>query len=176
VWAALLCPNTAHEFCHDDVNVIAYLDDVCLRGPADGVSGAYVHLLGSAGNVGLHLQATKCTEFSSTSTSAHSIGKGHGLTENTEGIVAAGCPVGKPSFVEEESGKSAIATKVVALAEKLMSLDLLMQDPLLLLRKSLQLKLSHVARCSEFQDRRSALLKVGRAIMAAILRVIGRHE
>jgi hypothetical protein len=50
------------------------------------------------------------------------------------------------------------------------------QDQLLLLRKSLQLKLSHLARCSEFEHIKSALLKVEQAIMAAILQLIGREE
>jgi hypothetical protein len=168
---ALYAIRSWHDECMQD---IAYLDDVFLQGPAASVSRAYGDLQGLAGNLGLQLQAAKCTVFSRNSDNAHSIGSRLGFAVNTEGIVAAGRPVGKPSFVEEEAGKS--ATRAAALVKQLTSLNLPVQYQLLPLRKSLQLKLSHLMRCSEFEHMMSALLKVKQAIMAAILQLIRREE
>jgi hypothetical protein len=63
-----------------------------------------------------------------------------------DGIVAAGSPVGKPSFVAQQSMQS--AQKVVELVQKLNEIDLPAQDKLLLLRKSLLVKVAHLARCA----------------------------
>ena len=52
---------------------------------------------------------------------------------SSEGIVTAGCPVDKPSFVAQVAIKS--AEKVVSMMQTLLDLELSALDQLLLLRK-----------------------------------------
>jgi len=65
---------------------------------------------------------------------------------------------------------------VEALVQTLMDLDLPVQDQLLLLRKSLQVRVSHLARCSEYEHIKEALLKAEQAILQAVLQIFGRQE
>jgi hypothetical protein len=131
-------------------------------------------LTGESEKVGLSLQPEKCCAYSANQNDAELFGQLVGCKVSTDGIVAAGCPIGKPSFVAEEAEKS--AQKVVALVQKLNDTELPAQDKLLLLRKSLQVKLSHLARCAEYTHIRQALLMVEQAVLQSILQIVGREE
>jgi hypothetical protein len=93
---------------------------------------------------------------------------------NHRGIVAAGCPIGDPDFVAEEAMTS--ASKVESLVNALTNLELPVQDQLLLMRKSLQAKVAHYARCGQFQNIQEAWITSEHAISQAILQIIGRKE
>jgi hypothetical protein len=164
----------AVAFWNNGVRVIAYLDDCFLQGTVEDVHNAYVDLTGESGKVGLPLQPEKCCAYSTNKNVAERFGQLVGCKVSTDGIVAAGCPIGKPSFVTEEAVKC--AQKVVALVQKLNDTELPAQDKLLLLRKSLQVKVSHLARCAEYTHIRQALLMVEQAVMQSILQIVGRDE
>ena len=65
---------------------------------------------------------------------------------------------------------------MVNTVQTLSYLDLSAQEQLLLLRKSLQVKFSHLARCAEYEDIKDALLMVQQAVRQAILQRLGRDE
>jgi hypothetical protein len=65
---------------------------------------------------------------------------------------------------------------VVALVQKLNDIELSVQDKLVLLCKSLQVKVSHLARCAEYKHIKQAMHMVEQAVMHAILQIIGRDE
>jgi hypothetical protein len=157
---------------NSEVRIIAYLDDVFLQGPKGAVAAAYEDLRSEATKVGLQMQSSKCTVYSTNASHAQDSGSQLGMRVNIEGITAAGCPIWKPAFVQQEARKQ--AEKTVNLLNTLSSLEVSAQDQLLLLRKSLQVKISHLARCAEFEDVQEALLMVEQAIAQAMLQIIGR--
>lgn len=88
-------------------------------------------------------------------------------------------PSGRPSFLAQDAIKT--PEKKFSTAQTLSDLDLSAQDQLLLLRKSLQVTVSHLARCASAREReregiREALLMLEQAFMLAILQLIGRDE
>ena len=159
---------------HADVRIIAYLDDTFLQGPSTLVAQAYKDLQLLSGQIGLTMQPGKSTVYSPTSASATELSQELGFQVSHRGIVAAGCPVGDHDFVAEQAMKS--ASKVESLVNTLMQADLPVQDQLLVMRKSLQTKVAHFARCGQFDSIQEALLKSEQAISEAILQIIGREE
>jgi hypothetical protein len=88
--------------------------------------------------------------------------------------VVAGCPVGAPEFVAAKT--LAAAEEVQHLILTLMGLQVPVQDKLLVLRKSLQVKLAHFARCVPYELAESAFQKTEAAVLAAFLALVGRNE
>ena len=86
------------------------------------------------------------------------------------GIVAAGCPLGFPDFLESEADSA--ADKVVQFIKRVLALPLSAQDKLLLLRKSLQMKMLHWSRVARKSDIIGAITKVEQEILAGILHVM----
>lgn len=157
-----------------DVEVLAYLDDVFLLGPAHMVEQAYRFFERCTLELGLVMQPTKSTVYSPNTSSAQTVGVKLGFNVSTTGIVAAGCPVGEDGFVCQQA--DGCAQKVVFLVETMQDLKLSVQDKLLLLRKSLQVKCSHLARCCEFDHIQDALHQSEQAVLQAVLDIIERDE
>lgn len=162
------------QLMNSDVRIIAYLDDIFIQGSAEGVVLAYNLLQASAAEIGLVMQPKKSTVYSKDVTAATTVAEMLGFEVSTEGIMAAGCPVGTEAYIAEQA--NGCADKVVFLIDKLMGLQLRYQDKLLLLRKSLQVKCSHLARCCDFHLIQPALHKTEQAIQTALLHIIGREE
>jgi len=161
---------------HPEVRVVAYLDDTFLQGPEDKVVEAFRDVKMWGLQVGLEAQDGKCAAYA------------HGCKEaaarvaaelrfagvNEDGIVAAGCPIGTDTFVAQQA--NACADKVVSEIELLMSLDVSAQIKLALLRKSLQMKVSHLARCAPFPLIQPALQKSEEAVLKSVMQIMGRQE
>ena len=81
----------------------------------------------------------------------------------------AGCPIGSSGFVQFEANDA--ADEVVQLIKRVLALPLSAQDKLLLLRKSLQRKISHLSRVACKSDVVWAISKVEQEILAGILYV-----
>ena len=135
------------QYGHELVRVISYLDDTFLQGPKEAVAAAYTDLSSLAAEIGLVMQPAKSTVYSPTTEHATALANKLGFVVSKDGIMAAGCPIGTRAFVAERAKQS--ARKVVATVKALQDMDLPAQDKLLLLRKSLQLKVSHFARCAD---------------------------
>jgi hypothetical protein len=118
------------------------------------------------------LQPEKCTDFSANQSNIEEIARLVGCKVRTDSIVAAGCPMGNHSLVTQETIKS--AQKVDALLQKL-DIELSAQDEVLLLRKYLQLKVSHLARCGEYEHIQQDMFMEKQAAMQAILQIIAQQ-
>ena len=86
------------------------------------------------------------------------------------GIVADGCPLGFPDFVQCEA--DAAAEKLVQVIKRVFALPLSAQNKLLLLRKSLQMKMLHWSRVAPKLDIIGAITEVEQEILAGILHVM----
>ena len=75
--------------------------------------------------------------------------------------MAAECPLGSSDFVQFEANDA--ADNVVQLIKRVLALPLSAQDKLLLLTKSLQLKILHLSRVSCKSDDVGAISKVSQA-------------
>jgi hypothetical protein len=127
------------------VRLIAYLDDIVLQGPADAVKLAYSVLRAQLSTAGLELQREKSAVYPSDPALADDLAFQLGCKHAVGGLLVAGCPVGKPEFRTAQA--LAVAEGVEQLVNTLMELQLPVQDKLLVLRKSLQVKVAHLARC-----------------------------
>jgi hypothetical protein len=123
-------------------------------------------------DVGLVVQPRKSRVFSLDAAAAAELAEPLDMPHSGEGLVVASCPVGTPAFVAAHANSEAEA--VEHLIDTLMGTAVSVQDKLLLLRKSLQVKLAHLARCVEFDLLQPALLRVEAAVQSALLRLIGR--
>jgi hypothetical protein len=159
---------------HPHVRVIAYLDDIVMQGPAAAVAPAYQFLSDQLSTVGLAVQPRKSLVFSMDAAAAEQLANSLNMPHSAEGLVVAGCPVGTTAFVTAYANSAAEA--VERLIDALMRSDLPAQDKLLLLRKSFQVKMSHLARCVEYDQLEWALLTLQEAVVNAFLEVIGRSE
>jgi hypothetical protein len=160
--------------CFAEVRVIAYLDDVVLQGPYEEVKSAYSELRSQLDAAGLHIQRAKSLVYSPDPALAADLAFQLGFQHAVDGLVVAGCPVGAPEFVAAKT--LAAAEGVQQLILTLMGLQVPVQDKLLLLRKSLQVKLAHFARCAPYELAASALQQTEAAVLAAFLALIGRKE
>ena len=157
---------------HPSVRVVAYLDDIVLQGPATALAPAYQFLRDGLSTVGLVVQPRKSWLFSHDAEAAASLAASLGIPHSAEGMVVAGCPVGTQAFVANHAYTA--AEEVAHLIDTLMGTDISAQDKLLLLRKSFQVKLAHLARCVEYDQLQAALSKAEAAVQGAFLGLIGR--
>jgi hypothetical protein len=155
-----------------NIRVIAYLDDIVLQGPCSEVVAAYEAINSQLKEQGLVVQPNKSRVYSPTIANAELVSKGHGIALGEEGIVVAGCPVGQQEFVEKHA--QATADKVLSQITTVTALELPAQDKLLILRKSLQLKMAHLARCAQYEYIQGPMHETEQAILDAILRIIDR--
>jgi hypothetical protein len=156
------------------VRIIAYLDDIILQGPYDAVRRAYSELREQLAAAGLQIQREKSIAYSPDAEFADNLAFQLGCQCAAEGSLVAGCPVGKPQFVTAKT--IAAAEGVQQLVNTLMELQVPVQDKLLVLRKSLQVKVVHFARCVPFELVESSLLKSEAAVLTAVSSLIGRQE
>ena len=88
----------------------------------------------------------------------------------SQGLVAAGTPLGSEEFVKQHA--STAAAGVMGVIHRVLALPLSAQDKLLLLRRSLQLKLFHLMRVAPKNDVLSALQGVEQEIVAGVLQIM----
>jgi hypothetical protein len=93
------------------------------------------------------VQLSKSKVYSPTIANVKQASNAYNKALGSEGIAVAGCPVGQTEFVDKQA-RDTQAHKVVSQICMLTALELSAQDKLLILRKSLQLKMAHFARCA----------------------------
>jgi hypothetical protein len=154
-----------------DVRVLAYLDDVYLQGPTDAVHNSFSRFSHLCQSIGLDMATEKCEVWSRCSSEdAQVLSDKLGMKFAAEGFVAAGCPLGSEDFVQSHANSA--ADKVVQLIHRVLELPLSAQDKLLLLRRSLQLKILHLSRVAHKSDVLGAISKVEHEILAGIVHII----
>jgi hypothetical protein len=153
------------------VRVVAYLDDVYLQGPQADVEQAFGRFSERCESIGLVMANHKCEVWSlGNPEAAKELATSLGMQHAAQGFVAAGCPLGAPEFVKAHADSA--AGKVVTLIERVLALPLSAQDKLLLLRRSLQLKILHLSRVAHKSDVQDAIRKVEGSIVDGILHIM----
>ena len=122
----------------------------------------------------MHIQRAKSLIYSPDPELSENLAFQLGFQQAVDGLVAVGCPVGAPEFVAAKT--LAAAEGVQQLILTLTSLPVPVQDKLLLLRKSLQVKMAHFARCVPYELAESSFQKTESAVLAAFLALVGRKE
>ena len=154
-----------------EVRVVAYLDDVYLQGLPEHVEPAYRRLCELCKGIGLEMAPQKCEVWSpGDPAAAELLAESLGMKFADQGFVAAGCPLGSTEFVQQHADSA--AEKVVSLIQRVLALPLSAQDKLLLLRRSLQLKILHLSRVARKAEVLDAVSKVEREIVAGILHIM----
>ena len=87
-----------------------------------------------------------------------------------QGLVAAGCPLGPEAFVQSEANSA--ADKTVQLIKRVLELPLSAQDKELLLRRSPQLRILHLARDARKSEVLGAIRKVETDVLAGVLHIM----
>jgi hypothetical protein len=123
------------------------------------------------------IQPLQCKVYSPAPEHAATLASQVGVLHSQQGLVVAGCPVGEAGFIQQHTAESAMA--IEDLVRKLMELDLPVPDILLILRKSLQLKLAHYARVSFVHARKSLLqceMVISQAFPSLIFLILRRSQ
>lgn len=119
------------------MHVLAYLDDVCLRGSAPDVEKAFIRFSELHNSVGLYMSTKKCQVWSCRDPAdARTISESLGMKFSDQGFVAWGFPLGSDAFVQTEANSNANHT--AQLIKRVLDLPLSAQDRQLLLRRSPQ--------------------------------------
>ena len=153
------------------VRVLAYLDDVYLQGPAADVERAFRRFSQLCKSIGLDMATEKCEGWSpGDPAGAQELSERLGMKFADQGLVAAGCPLVSEAFVQSEANYAADQT--VQLIKRVLELPLSAQDKQLLLRRSLQLRILHLARVARKSEVLGAIRKVETAVLAGVLHIM----
>jgi hypothetical protein len=130
-----------------DVRVVAYADDVHLQGPPEAAIEAFWLLVTATAPIGLTPSLPKCAAYAHSAATGSAVACALRIAHSPEGLVAAfaaGRPLGSNAFVGADA-RSRVVT-VTGLVTALASQPLGKQDTFLLLRSSLQARLTHLTR------------------------------
>jgi hypothetical protein len=127
-----------------DVRVVAYADDVHLQGPPEAAIEAFRLLVTATAPIGLTPSLSKCAANAQSAATGLAVASALGIAHRPEGLVAAGTTLGSDAFVETDARSR--AETVAGLVTALASFPLGRQDKFLLLRSSLQVRLTHLTR------------------------------
>lgn len=123
---------------------IAYADDTFVQGSAASVIPAFHALCDLGADVGLNPRTDKCAAYSANPVAAAEVAAALGIQHRTDGLMAAGSPVGTDEFIAAHADTK--ANTVCQFIDDLMGLPLPAQDQFILLKSSLQMKLAHLPR------------------------------
>jgi hypothetical protein len=101
-----------------DIRVVAYADDVHLQGPQEAAINAFRRLVTATASIGLNPFLPKCAAYAQSAATGLAVASALGIAHRSEGLVAAGTPLGSDAFVEADARSRAetIAGLVTALA------------------------------------------------------------
>ena len=154
--------------------VIAFADDTFLQGASDACIQSFVSLLDNGADIGLEASLGKCGVYSPNSQAAANVADTLGISHQLHGLVVAGTPFGSDAFVREHVKTK--ADNLDAVIEKLVGLPLPTQDATAILRTSLQLRLSHLTRCVEWNNLETALRGTEDKVEEAMLEILRLHD
>jgi hypothetical protein len=115
-----------------------------LQGPPDAATEAFRLLVTATAPIGLSPSLLKCAAYAQSAATGLAVASALGIAHRPVGLVAADMPLGSDAFVEADA--RSWAETVTGLVTVLASLPLGRQDKFLLLRSSLQARLTHLTR------------------------------
>jgi Reverse transcriptase (RNA-dependent DNA polymerase) len=129
---------------HPQAPPLAYADDTFLQGSAASVIPAFHAMCDLGLAVGLEARVDKCAAYSTNPFAAAEVAAALGIQHCTDGLMAAGTPIGTDEFITAHADSK--AAEVCDLIDDMMDLPLPSQDQFILLKSSLQMKLAHLPR------------------------------
>jgi hypothetical protein len=129
---------------HPDAPAVAYADDTHLQGSAAAVTAAFPDLQERSAAIGLQLRLDKCGAYSPNAQLAADTAAALGIQHLPDGMVCCGTPVGSDAFVTAHANSTADAT-CSSIADML-DTPLSAQEGFILLRSSLQQRITHLTR------------------------------
>jgi hypothetical protein len=153
-----------------DVRVVAYANDVHLQSPPEAATEAFRLLVTATAPSGFTPSLPKCVAFAQPAATGLAVAFALCIARRPEGLVAAGTPLGSDAFVEADARFRAetVANLVTALA----SLALGRQDKFLLLRSSLQARLTHLTRITPWSRLSPHVAVAERRVLLAALDLV----
>jgi hypothetical protein len=149
---------------------VAYADDVHLQGPPPSAIEAFRFLVAATAEIGLSPSLSKCAPYAPSADTGAAAAAALGIAHRTEGLVAAGSSLGSDAFVQADAHSRAAA--VESLVTSLTSLPLSTQDKFLLLRSSLQARLTHLTRTTPWQRLSPHIAAAERQVLLAALLLV----
>jgi len=163
-------PLRAVAQAHPDAPPIAYLDDNTLVGEPEAAIAATRSLLAACAPRGQVPRLHKCEVTGSDPALVEQTAAALQFTARPEGMLSAGTPLGTDAFKEQHC--LGVADRACALIDKLMSLPVSLQGKLLLLRKSLQLKVAHLPRTVHWHQCEAAVQRLQSKVCEAVQRLL----
>ena len=159
---------------HPDAHALAYLDDTFQVARAGPIVAAVRAFLQAVQPLGLQEQLPKCCVWSRTPDRAAEVAAALGMHHCADGLVATGTPIGTPDFVAAHAMQRAEAA--CAMVDTLEALPLQGQHRLILATRSLQKKLTHLARCVPWQQIEAAITQLERRTEDVLLGLAGTER
>jgi hypothetical protein len=151
-------------------DVVAYADNVHLQGPPEAAIEAFRLLVTATAPIGLTPSLPKCAAYAQSAATSLAVASALGIVHRLESLVAAGTPLVSDAIVEDDARSRAetVASLVTALA----SLPLGRQDKFLMLRSSLQARLTHLTRITPWSRLSSHVAAAERWVLLAALDLV----
>jgi hypothetical protein len=150
---------------------VAFADDTFLQGAQAPTMRAFHALTALAVPLGLRAQPIKRAVYSEDAAAAASVAAALGMHHAPDGLLAAGSPVGTTAF--EAASAATCADKACTLMDQMQALPLAEQDRWLLLHGSLQRRVAHLPRGSQWEQIGPAVHQVERKAVAFALTLAG---
>ena len=160
-----LKPLRATMLAHPHAPPLAYLDDNTLVGEPHAAIAATSNLLAACAPRGQLPRLRKCEVSGSDPELVEQTAAALQFTARPNGMLTAGTPVGMDAFKEQHC--LSMTGKACAHIDKLMLLPVPVQGKLLLLRKSLQLKVAHLPRTVHWHQCQTAVKQLKNKVCEA---------
>jgi hypothetical protein len=132
---------------------------------------AFHALTALAAPLGLCAQPVKCAVYSGDTAAAASVAAALGMHHATDCLLAAGTPVGTTAFAAASA--ATCADKACTLMDRMQALPLADQDRWLLLHGSLQRRVVHLPRGSQWEQVDPGIHQAERKAVACALAIAG---
>jgi hypothetical protein len=128
---------------------VAFADDTFLQGAPEPTMRAFQALVDLATPLGLEVQPAKCVVYSANAAAATFVATRLGVQHAHDGLLATGTALSAASF--QAARADACADHACTLIDRMQALPLLDQDRWILLHRSLQLRVAHLPRSSQWE-------------------------
>jgi hypothetical protein len=150
---------------------VTFTDDTFLQGARAPTMRAFHALTAHATPFGLRAQTVKCAVYSEDTAAAASVAAALGMHRAPDGLLAGGTPVGTTAF--EAASAATCADEAFTLMDRMQALHLADQDQWQLLHGSLQRRVAHLPRGSQWEQIGPAVHQAERKAVACALAIAG---
>jgi hypothetical protein len=150
---------------------VAFEDDTFLQGAQLPTMRAFHALTALTTPLGLRAQPVECAVYSEDTAATASVAAALGMHHALDGLLATGTPVGTTAF--KAASAATCADEACNLMDRMQALPLADQDRWLLLHGSLQRRVAHLPRGSQWEQVGPAVHQAERKAVAGALAIAG---